>query len=168
MIDTGEVGECSFRTRSGVCIITEKQIILKRKGVLARRADFLYDDSMVRVLVLYAILGVSALAAGVLLLVLGSWAAGTFVCVFGLFLLWNVYFSRNNSANPEIERSSIRSVEAHPPRRLITRGYFTVRFLERGRERKRLIMMPGSISGGTAEYQRALSMMQVAGLLGEA
>ena len=168
MIDTVQAGECSFRTKTGICIITEKQIILKRKGISVTLAGTLYKDSMVRVLVLYAVLGAVELATGIWLLVLGSYAAGIFVCVFGLFLLWNVYFSRSNPSTPVIERSSIRSVEAYPPRHLITRGYFTVHFLEKDNESKRLIIMPGSISGGDAKYQQALSMMQSAGLIDEA
>ena len=80
-------------------------------------------------------------------------------------LVWDVVSSRNNSATPVIERSNILSVSAHSPRPPLTRGYFKVQFTDNGKERRRLIMLPGILSNGKQEYVHALEIMKQSGLL---
>jgi hypothetical protein len=83
-----------------------------------------------------------------------------------LFILIGIA-SRNNSASPTIDRSAIRSVEAHAPKPPLTRGYFIRLFDEGGNQRKRMIMLPGSMEGGNKEYQHAKTVLAEAGLLHE-
>ena len=116
-------------------------------------------------LLIYGLLGLAALAFGVWSFVSGAALAGAVLSPIGAFFLWNVIASRNNSARPVIDRLAVRSVEAQPPRPPITRGYFIVKFEENGKMRKRLIVLPGSMDDGGAEYARAEGMMRAAGLL---
>ena len=156
----------TFRTKSGTCTITPEQIVLRREGPRGAASQRLYGNSTVRILVIYGLLGACLLAYAV-----WSWRDGHKIAAilpgaFGLLLLWVVFLSRQNSAAATIDRLTIRSVEAHPPRPPITRGYFRVWFADdRGQQRQRLIMLPGSLSDGDAEYGKAVAAMRVAGLL---
>jgi hypothetical protein len=160
-----EIQEYKFRTKTGFCTITSQQIILERQGVRGEVANTVFGSGIRGALAIYTVLGIAALAFGALLYFQGSPVSGVVYSLLGLIFLWNAYASRNNSAAPVIERSAIQSVDAHPPRPPFTRGYFSVWFMENGRKRRRLIMLPGSFSGGGDEYQKALNMLQEAGLL---
>jgi hypothetical protein len=122
-------------------------------------------NSISRALLIFGMLGLAALAFGIWSLTSGSTVAGIFYCLIGAFFLWNVVASRRNSAAPVIDRSTIRNVEAHPPRPPATRGYFAVLFEENGKERKRLIILPGSMENGREVYERAVATMKETGLL---
>jgi hypothetical protein len=115
-------------------------------------------------LVIYSLLGIAALAYGIWSLSNRDSMAGTIYCIVGGLFIWNVLASQNNSAAPVIERNAIRIVKAHAPHPPATRGYFSVVFEENGKERRRLIMLPGSMSGGQKEYKRALEVMRASGL----
>lgn len=154
----------TFRTKTGLCTITPEQIVLTRTGLRGATAAAVYGSSIGRSLVLYSVVGGGALLWGFWLLARGS-LSGAFLVLIGLFLLWNVFASRSNSAAAAIARAAIQTVEAHPPRPPLTRGYFTVHFLEDGKARQRLIMLPGSMSNGQEEYKQAVAAMHAAGLL---
>jgi len=160
-----EVQEYQFRTKTGFCTITPQQIILERQGVRGEVANTVFGSGIHRALAIYTVLGIAALAFGVLLYFQGATVSGVVYSLLGLIFLSNAFTSRNNSAAPVIERSAIQSVEAHPPRPPFTRGYFSVWFMENGRKRRRLIILPGSFSGGDEEYRKALTVLQEAGLL---
>jgi hypothetical protein len=160
-----EAAQYSFRTKTGTCTITSEQIILSREGISGAAGRHIHGNNIHRSLAIYSLLVLFAAATAVWMLANGSYAFGGFIGIVGLFLLWNVLSSRNNSAAPIIERAAVKSVEARAPRPPLTRGYFVVRFVENGKERKRLIMLPGSLSGGKKEYERALLAMQNSGLV---
>ena len=160
-----EIAEHIFRTKTGTCTITPDQIILSREGVRGAAAERTVGNSIGRTLMIYGILGIVALAFGIWSLFSSNAIAGVFLCLLGAFFLWNVIASRNNSAAPIINRSTIRAVESHPPRSPAKRGYFSVLFEEDGKVRKRLIMLPGSMENGRDEYERAVETMKETGLL---
>ena len=122
-------------------------------------------NSIRRIRFIYGVLGTAALASGGWSLLGGKAVAGVPLSLIGTLFLWNVIASRKNSATPVIERATIKSVEAHPPRPPATRGYFIVWFEEGGTLRKRIIMLPGCLEAGGAEYERAEAVMRGAGLL---
>ena len=157
--------EYTFRTKTGTCTITPEQIILTRDGSRGAAAELTVSSSIGRALMIYGVLGGSALIMGLWYLLGDDTPAGVVFSVIGALFLWNVVKSRNNSAVPTIDRSAIRAVEAHPPRPPATRGYFTVLFEEHGKVRKRMIMLPGVMENGQAEYERAEAAMRASGLL---
>lgn len=157
--------EFTFRTKTGACTITPDQIILTRGGARGAVAAAVYGNSIGRSLVLYSLLGGAALLSGLWSISRGSTFSGLIMALIGAFFLWSVYAGRNNSAAGVIPRAAIRRVEAHPPLSLLTRGYFDVFFTEDGKERRRIIALPGSLSDGENEYQRAKAVMRAAGLL---
>jgi hypothetical protein len=157
--------EHEFATKTGTCIITPAQIVLERQGIAGGVAIRIYGRSITRTLLMYGVIGVIAVAMGAWSLATGSQFFGIAICLIGVYFLWNIFVSRSNSAVPIIDRSTIVSVEAHPPRPLLTRGYFVVRFVDNGKMCRRLIMLPGSRGGGKEEYRRALLIMEQSGLM---
>lgn len=88
----------------------------------------------------------------------------------GLTILftYDVFRSRNNSAAPVLDRSSIKRVVFKAAVPGATRAFFEVYFTDTlGKERKRLIMLPGSLTGGPEETEKALRIMRAEGLLEE-
>ena len=160
-----DVSEHIFRTKTGACMITRERILLTREGARGAAADRIYGNSMGRTRLIYGSLGLASLAFGVWSLVNGETIAGVFLCVFGIVFLRNIAASRNISVAPIIDLSAIRTVEAHPPRPPATRGYFVVWFEKNGKERKRLIALPGIMENGQDEYARAEAAMRDAGLI---
>jgi hypothetical protein len=160
-----EIQEHSFRTKTGICIITPQQIILERQGIRGEVAKTVFGNSIYRALVVYIIIGMGALAFGIYLFYQGDNIFGAIYCIAGLLCLRNVFASRNNSAVPVIERSAIQLIEAHPPHAPFTRGYFSIWFMDNGQKRRRLVILAGSLSRGNEEYQKALLAIRETGLL---
>jgi hypothetical protein len=158
-----EDGEYRFNTKTGTCVVTPEKIVLKREGVTGAVANKVYGSSINRVLIIYSVIGSIALVIGILSIIGKSYFSGGFLCAIGVACLGIVVASRNNSAANIIERSSVQSIVAHSPHPPFTRAYFTVHFLENGKKRKRLIGLPGSMSGGKEEFRRALSIMRETG-----
>ena len=134
-----------------------------RQGKVSKASSPVYGNSIRLGLAIYSLLGIIILAYGVLLLIGRSFVYGALFSAVGLFAFWNVIVSWNNSATNLIERGSVLSVDVHPPRHPFARGYFTIHFLHDGKKRKRLVGLPGIMSGGRQEYTRALAAMQQAG-----
>ncbi|MBL4771375.1 MAG: hypothetical protein JKY61_09580 [Planctomycetes bacterium] len=157
--------ESTFRTKRGTCTITELEIILAREGIPGVAGRDFFGDWLVHALAISGLISVIAMAHGVSLLADADYFSGSLSFVLGAIGLWNFIMSRKCSATPVVQRSAIREVQVHPPRPPLTRGYFTVYFEERGKERKRLIMLPGSWNNGAEEFLRAVAIMRDAGLL---
>jgi hypothetical protein len=75
--------------------------------------------------------------------------------------------SQRFSRRSRIPLESIERLEARAPRPLATRGHFIVHFLEEGEQRERLIILPGSMGGGTTDWDKANAVLRQAGLLSD-
>ncbi|MDD5095651.1 MAG: hypothetical protein PHV74_14935 [Dehalococcoidia bacterium] len=155
----GRPKEFSFKTDTGTCIITPDKLLLERHEPAGRASNGVNGKITQRRIVIYAFSGIAAVIIGGWLLTQEDIAMGCVFSLIGIFLIWNVFSSRRDSAAAVIERSDILSIEAHPPLPL-TRGYIAVNFMENGRRRQRSIMLSGK-----QEYQEALQAMRDAGLL---
>ncbi len=156
-----------FRTKTGRCLLTPDEIILERFGWRGRMAGVFFGQSPRRSLFLYGSIGFCALACGMVLLLQGHPEVGVYLLVIGTMFLLNAVLSRRLSATPSIQRSAIIAVEPHAPHAGMTRGYFVVRFQEKGQERKRLIILPGHLQGGDGEYQLALAAFHESGMIAQ-
>ncbi len=156
-----------FRTKTGTCTITGDHIVLARSGLRGAAAQGLIGSSVTRPLIVYGALVALLAVGGVQLLLEQQPVAGALLCVASLLLARAVFRSRGLSATPEIPRASVHRVEAIRPRPPVTRGYFVVHFTEAGRQQKRLIILPGSMGGGTAEFEHACGVLRECGLLNE-
>ncbi|MDA0657685.1 MAG: hypothetical protein O2931_09560 [Planctomycetota bacterium] len=155
----------TFRTKNGICTITLEQIVLTRKRVRGRfTAALLGTGSIRRLLILYTVLGLSLLGIGVLYLARAKYGDAIVPIIMGAFLLVNAIRSRNNSAAPLIPRDQIQSITATKPIPPATRGYFKVQFLQGSKSVTRLIILPGVLDGGQAEFDKAMAVFRGSGL----
>jgi hypothetical protein len=139
--------------------VTTDNISIKRQGIRGQIAQRIYGNLISRVLSIYSLIAIASLSLGIWLIVSQNYLVGILLLVIGLGSISNVILSRNNSTTNFIERSSVHLVEAHPPHPPFTRAYFVIHYTENTRDLKRLIMLPGSLSGGTKEYKKALAIM---------
>jgi hypothetical protein len=155
----------TFRTKTGTCTITDSEIVLSREGVRGSVAEVTIGSSVPRLLLKYVvlagILGYQAASA----LEEGALFTGYAFAGLAAFVLISAARSWDCSAAPRISRSSIRRVEARKPMPPLTRGYFVVHFMDGMKRRRRLIMLPGALSGGRGEFEHAVRIMREAGLL---
>jgi hypothetical protein len=155
--------EYKFRTKLGTGTITPERIFLDRDGVAGTFANKVYGSSIIRLLVIYSILSIVLISVGIWRIIESDNVLGSFFCVLGIILLWNVIASKNNSATNVIKRSEVQSIVVHNPHPPFTRGYLTIHFIRDGKKQKRLIMFPGIMSGGEQEFQRALELIKETG-----
>ncbi len=154
-----------FRTKTGFCTITPDQIVLTRGGLRGQIAEVMYGSgSRLSTLIRSAVIGFSLLGFGFYLLTRHATFGGVFLVAFGAYFLLNVVLSCNSSATPVIPRTQIQTIVACKPMPPTTRGYFTIAFLENSRQVQRLIILPGVLDGGEAEFQKALMVFQSCGL----
>ena len=142
------------------------RIVIRREGTAGGLAILLAGNSITRVLFVYGIMAVSLIGLAIYLAVSGHFLLTGLALVWAAVILRGVVRSRHFSAIAEIPRNAIESIEVHEPR-LATRGYFLVYFRLGDAVKKRIIMLPGSMSGGSAEFQHALVVLQNHGLIGD-
>ncbi|WP_210463129.1 phosphoribosylaminoimidazolesuccinocarboxamide synthase [Rufibacter roseolus] len=155
-----------FKTKTGYCHIFPDKIVLSRDGVAGSVAKVTVGNSITRILLIYGLI-----AAFLLYLAFDSYQDGqTTVAVLqvllGIYLLVNVSRSLNNSAEPIIDRNRIQNIKLKKAVPGLTRSYFEVNFLnEENKIKKRLIMLPGSLSNGKEETEKAIQIMKEENLL---
>lgn len=124
------------------------------------------SKSLTRLLVTYGLLAVGAFYFSYDAYQEGKFIAFYFFGLLGSWLTYGILISLNNSAAPIIERSKIRKVSFKSALIGVTRARFEVLFEdESGKEKKRLIMLPGSLSNGKVETEKALRVMKAKNLL---
>lgn len=150
-----------FKTKTGYCHIFPEKIVLSRDGVVGNLAEVVVGNSVTRVLITY-----SLFSCGLLYFAYTEYQENQLITAsaFGLFallLVFGILNSLNNSAAPVVFRSAIVSVKFKKAIPGLIRSHFVVRFVdELGRTKKRLIMLPGSMSGGSDETEKALKIMK--------
>jgi hypothetical protein len=156
----------TFRTKTGYCHILPDRIVLTRFGITGEVAQAVTGNRIERYLIIYA-----AAAVIFCFFAMRSYKEGdttrTIIgaVVSGLFA-WGVLSSMNNSATPVIMRNKIKEIKFKRGITGITRTRFLVYFTdENNRLKYRLILLPGSLSGGSAETAKALEVMQAEKLI---
>jgi hypothetical protein len=150
-----------FKTKTGFCYILPDKIVLTSDENLGNVDDLKSGKKN------YLFLGIYMVIASVLL----YWAYQeflkqnwVFVVLYGFvgLLLWmRIIQSRNLSATPVIERNTIKKITFFPAKKFLTRAYFKVDFQEQLKKpESRLIMLPGSLSGGNDATEIAIEIMK--------
>ena len=157
-----------FRTKTGFCHILPDKIVLTRDGIAGSAANAVSGktNSIVRTLIIYGILTVYFAYKAFNMFSKGEivWAGLYFLVV--VFNIYAIATSINNSSASVIDRSKIKSVAFKNAKPGITRSYFEIFFEdENGKIKKRLIMLPGSLSNGSDETQKAVQIMKEERLL---
>lgn len=159
------MSEKVFKTKTGQCHILEDRIVLTREGFVGNVSDVVAGKTVNQMLIIYIFFLGYMLYQSYNLYVEGSSVRMIIRLVIAALLLAVILKSINNSATPVIFRDKIKDVLFKQASKL-TRSYFVVTFQnDKGKLKKRLIMLPGSLSGGTDETERALNIMRQEGLL---
>ena len=152
--------ENTFKTKTGFCHILPDKIILTRDGIIGNVASMTVGNDISRILVIYG-----GFAIGLFYFAFDEYRNGQIVqpilfVLLGVFLIYGIANSINNSATPIIDRQKIREVKLKKAIVGLTRSRFEVLFEdENGKIKKRLIMLPGSLTDGQNETEKAIKIM---------
>jgi hypothetical protein len=155
-----------FKTKTGFCHILDDKIILTRDGIIGNVAKVTVGNGIVRILSIYGLI-----AIGLFYFAYNSYQKGNkfepfFFTIIGSYLIYGILTSYNNSAEPIIERGKIKSVKFKQAIKGLTRSRFEIKFEDNsGKIKKRLVMLPGSLSNGDSESKIALKIMAEEGLI---
>lgn len=152
--------EKTFRTKSGYCHILPDKIVLTRNGTIGEISKVNSLNIKLRLL-LYGLISIALFYSAFVNFKKGENATTFLYSLIGIYLVYGIIKSLNNSATPVINRKQIKSVKFHDAKPGLTRAYFEVLFEnEEGKSKKRLIMLPGSLSDGKNETEKALEVMK--------
>ena len=157
--------EKTFRTKTGFCHVTADKIILTRDGVIGNISSVTVGNNISRILIIYGLLSIGLIYFAYDSYVKGDTAMTLFFGLIGLYLIYGIVKSRNNSATPIIERKEIKSVTYNAGTSGLTRPRFEIEFNDNGQIKKRLIMLPGTLGGGQSEGDKAVQIMKEEKLL---
>lgn len=152
--------EKTFKTKTGYCHILPDKIVLTRDGIIGNLATVTVANNISRILVIYG-----GLSIGLFYFSFDNYRNGQIVQpiifgLFGIYLVYGIVNSINNSATPIIDRQNIKEVKFKKAIVGLTRSRFEVLFEDdQGKIKKRLIMLPGSLTDGQNETEKALKIM---------
>lgn len=156
-----------FKTKTGFCHILPDKVILTRDGIIGDVAKVTVGNNVTRILIIYCGLSIALLYFAFSNYHNGRTFQSIFFGAIGIYLLYGIFSSLNNSATPIIERNKIKSVDLKKAIFGLTRSRFEVKFEdENGKMKKRLIMLPGSMNNGQNETEKAIEIMTAENLLG--
>lgn len=161
--------EKTFITKTGFCHILPDKIVLTRDGIIGNVAKVTVGNNIARILLIYG-----GLSCVLIYLAYDSYLKGQTpkTILFGMvsvYLIYNILSSLNNSATPVIDRNKIRDVKFKKAIPGLTRSRFEIKFEDDdGKIKKRLIMLPGSMSDRPNETEIAIKIMTDEKLLNSA
>jgi hypothetical protein len=152
--------EKTFKTKTGYCHVLPDKIVLSRDGIIGNVAKVTVGNDISRTLIIYGGLSIGLFYIAFQNFQRGERAEPLFFGLVGLYLIYGIISSINNSATPIIERQKIKEVKFKKAIAGLTRSRFEVLFEdEQGKPKKRLIMLPGSLTNGENETEKALQIM---------
>jgi Ca2+/Na+ antiporter len=153
--------ENTFKTKTGYCHILPDKIILTRDGIIGSVSQVVIGNGISRILIIYSAFAVFLFYYSFKAYQEEKIVTALFYCLFAGFLLYKVKQSMNYSATSIIERNKIKEVKFIDAKYGATRSRFEVLFEdEKGKLKTRLIMLPGSLSDGKSETEKALEIMK--------
>jgi hypothetical protein len=152
--------EKTFKTKTGFCHILPDKIILTRDGIIGNVAKVTVGNNISRILLIYGGLSTFLFYSAFNNYQNGQITTPIFFVIIGLYLIYGIITSLNNSANPIIERSKIKDIKLKKAIFGLTRSRFEVLFEDdNAKIKKRLIMLPGSMTDGQNETEKAIKIM---------
>lgn len=150
-----------FKTKSGFCHITSDKIILTRDGLIGNISKIVVGNGIVKILIFYSGLALFMFYIAYTYFQNKEKGSAMLFSLFGFFLGYVITNSINNSTSPIIERSKIKKTKFINGKMGLTRSRFEIIFEdEKGKTKKRLIMLPGSLNDGSSETEKALEIMK--------
>ena len=152
--------EKTFITKTGFCHVLPDKIVLTRDGIIGNVAKATVGNNISRVLLIYGGLSCFLIYLAYDLYLNGQIAQTIFFGLGSVYLVYNILSSLNNSATPIIDRNKIKDVKFKKAIPGLTRSRFEIKFEDDdGKIKKRLIMLPGSMSNGPSETEIAIKIM---------
>ena len=153
--------ENTFPTKTGFCHILPDSIVLTREGDLGAISEIAVGRRILRTLIIYAVIALAMLYFAFEGYQNGEMLRPILFSLLSGYLIYGIIISRNVSAASEISRDKIKKILFKKGIKGLTRARFEVFFEnENGKIKKRLIMLPGSLSEGEEETSRAIKIMK--------
>jgi hypothetical protein len=158
--------EQKFRTKTGYCHILPDKIVFSRTGEIGNLADIVVKEHTSRILIMYGVIAVGLLFSAYTNYVTGNMPLTIVFGGIGLMLVNGIVRSINFSGTPLINRSDIQNVLFKKGIWGISRARFEVIFKDsKGNLRKRLILLPGTISVDEETITKATKIMVDTGVM---
>jgi hypothetical protein len=156
----------TFKTKTGFCHVEKDNIILTRDGIIGNISKITTNNKISRILIIYSGLSFFLLYNASKAYKTGERMFSLYFVLLAIFLIYGILKSWNNSATPIIERNRIKDVKFINAKSGLTRSRFEILFEDtNGKLKKRLIMLPGSLSDGRIETDKALEIMKKEGFI---
>jgi hypothetical protein len=153
--------EKTFKTKTGFCHILPDRIVLTRDGIIRNVSKTVIGNGIARILIIYSGLALFMFYNAFTSFQNKQNSSTILFSLLGVFLIYTITKSINNSATPIIERNKIKEAKFINGKTGLTRSRFEIMFEdENGKLKKRLIMLPGSVSDGSNETEKALEIMK--------
>ncbi len=153
--------EKTFKTKTGFCHISSDKIVLTRDGIIGNLSKIFIGNGIAKNLFLYSVIVILWLYVAFISFQNKENGRAVLFTLLGFFLGNFIMKNRNNSATPIIERNKIKDAKFINGKTGLTRSRFEIIFEdENGKLKKRLIMLPGSLSDGSNETEKALEIMK--------
>ncbi|MCE3228190.1 MAG: phosphoribosylaminoimidazolesuccinocarboxamide synthase [Bacteroidetes bacterium] len=155
-----------FETKTGFCHILPESIVITRSNFVAETVNGSGSGKMTRVLFIYIGLAAFFTMAALYNFSRERTTHGILQITMAVFLIYTVITNRNMSVAPVILRNRIKAVKFIKGIPFLTRSRFEIVFEDdAGEMRKRFIILPGSLSGGKEETEKAVRIMRKENLL---
>ncbi|RZJ54869.1 MAG: phosphoribosylaminoimidazolesuccinocarboxamide synthase [Flavobacterium sp.] len=153
--------EKTFKTKTGFCHVLPDQIVLTRDGIIGNVSKTVVGNNISKILIIYGGLAVFMFYNAFVSFKNQQNGSAIFYVLFAFFLGYAILKSLNNSATPIIERNKIKDTRFINGKTGLTRSRFEITFEdENGKQKKRLIMLPGSLNDGSKETEKAVEIMK--------
>ncbi len=146
-----------FKTKTGFCHVLPDKIVLTRDGIIGDISKIVVGNNIYRILLIYGVISFI-----VLYIAYGSFLNGNIIlsilCLsLGIYLVYGIISSINNSETPIILRNSIIKVEYKKGISGLTRPRFEILFrYEDDKIKRRLIILDRD----EIEIEKALGIMR--------
>ncbi|WP_276978419.1 phosphoribosylaminoimidazolesuccinocarboxamide synthase [Flavobacterium filum] len=152
--------EKTFKTKTEFCHILPDKIVLTRNGIIGNVAKVTVGNNISRILIIYGGLSIGLFYFAFDNYRNGQVAQPILFGILGIYLVYGILNSINNSSTPIIDRQKIKEVKFKKAFSSLTRSRFEVLFEdEQSKLRKRIIMLPGSLTDGQSETEKAVKIM---------
>ncbi|PZO28729.1 MAG: phosphoribosylaminoimidazolesuccinocarboxamide synthase [Flavobacteriaceae bacterium] len=153
--------EKKFKTKTGYCHVLPDKIVLTRDGIIGNVSQTVNGNGIFRILLIYSAISIFLLYKTYSSFIKGQNLFALFFIIIAFYLIYSIIKSINNSATPIILRDKIKEgkfIKAIPR---VTRSRFEILFEdEKGKIKKRIIMLPGSLNDGENETEKAFEIMK--------
>jgi len=132
--------ERTFKTKTGFCHILHDKIVLTRDGIVGNVAKVTVGNNIARIFIIYGAISVGLFYFGFEAYKNGQTLQPILFGLIGLYLIYGIFNSLNNSATLVIDRQKIKDIRFKKAIKGLTRSRFEVMFEdENGKVKKRLI-----------------------------